>query len=124
MTLCTVAEVAKETGFRDGGADLGGIIAQSIAHAELQIGAELAKYGLSLPTSSDTLKPASLNLSKAEIIRRKWLDGSAPIQATGARNITDTQIEALKQEARKAIESYIRENSTYDQYRFYIRKSN
>ncbi len=124
MTLCTVAEVAKESGYHHGSTDSGGIIAQAIAHAELQIGAELAKYGLSIPSSSDTLKPASLNLSVVQVVRRGWHEGSRPIQATGARNLTDSQIEALKQEAQKAIESYIRENGTNAQWRYYLRKSN
>lgn len=122
MTLCTVAEVLAETNYPSG--DLGGKITQAIIHAELQIKAELSKYGISIPASSDVLKPASLNLSKVEIIRSRWIDGSASKGATGIGNITDTQIEALKQEAQKAIEAYIRETGTYDQYRYYIKKVN
>lgn len=124
MALCSVTEVAKESGYHHGLTDSGGIIAQAIAHAELQIKAELSQYGVSMPSSSDVLKPASLNLSVVQIVRRGWHEGSRPIQATGARNLTDSQIEALKQEAQKAIKAYIRENSTYEQYRFYVRKVN
>lgn len=124
MALVTVAEVAKESGYHHGSTDSGGIIAQAIAHAELQIKAELSKYGMGMPSSSDVLKPASLNLSVVQIIRRGWHEGSRPVQATGAKNLTDSQIEAMKQEAQKAIEAYIRENGTSAQYRYYIRVAN
>lgn len=122
MTLCTVAEVLSETNYPN--ADTGGKITQAISHAELQIKAELSKYGISMPSSSDVLKPASLNLSKIELVRSRWQDGSAPKQATGVGNISNAQIDALNQEAQKAIEAYIRENGTSEQYRYYIRVAN
>lgn len=124
MSLITTTELARETGFRDGASDAGGILAQAIAHAELQIKAELSKYGIGMPSSSDVLKPASLNLSVVQIVRRGWHEGSRPVQATGAKNLTDSQIGAMKQEAQKAIEAYIRENGTSAQHRYYIRVAN
>lgn len=124
MALATVAEIAKHTGFSHGSSDAGGILAQILADVELEVGAKLSRYGLSIPGSSNTLKPAVIKLCKVEVLRREYLEKSRPAGLHSIEYMANPQIEAMKQEAWDIVNSYIRENSSSDQYRFYIRKAN
>jgi hypothetical protein len=123
MVLITTGELAKHTGVRFGGMDAGGILAQIIADAELEIGARLSRYNLGMPTSSTILKPAVMKLAEVGVARRELMEKSRPMGLHSAEYSVPRQIDALKQEAWDIVNSYIRENSTYEQYRFYIRKS-
>lgn len=124
MTLATVAELALHTGWRDGSGDAGGILAQILADVELEIGAELSRYSLSMPSSSNTLKPAVIKLCKVEVLRREYLEKSRPAGLHSIEYMANPQIEAMKQEAWDIVNSYIRVNSSSGQYRYYIRKAN
>jgi hypothetical protein len=124
MGLITTSELSKHVGFRGGALDQGGILAQIIADAELEIGARLLRYNLSMPASSDILKPAVMKLSEVGVARRELMEKSRPMGLHSAEYSVPRQIDALKQEAWDIVNSYIRENSTYEQYRFFIRKSN
>ena len=124
MALITATELSKHVGFRGGSTDSGGILAQIIADAELEIGARLSRYNLSMPTSSSILKPAVMKLAEVGVARRELMEKSRPMGLHSSEYSVPRQIDALKQEAWDIVNSYIRENSTYEQYRFYIRKSN
>lgn len=125
MSIITATELAMHTGFRDGATDGGGILVQIIADVELEIGARLSRYGLTIPSSNNTLKPAVIKLCQVEVMRRElWEKNSRPSGLHSSEYAVSPQIDAMKQEAWDIVNSYIRENSTYDQYRFYIRKSN
>ena len=124
MALITTTELAKHTGSRFGTSDAGGILTQIIADVELEIGARLSRYNLSMPTSSSILKPAVMKLAEVGVARRELMEKSRPMGLHSSEYAVPRQIDALKQEAWDIVNSYIRENSTYEQYRFYIRKSN
>jgi len=119
-TILSTIELAKQTG---AGRYSVSVLQEIIDEAEREISGRLSQYNLSI-SSTNELKAASSMLSKAGIVSRMRLDGSLAGDS-GAKyyNLIDMD-KNYRAEAWKLIESYIRENGTYSQYRYYIRKVN
>ena len=96
-----------------------------IDQADREIKARLARAGMSAPTSDDTLKAASLNISKIGVITRDRLTGaktsSIKVGEISMSDNLDAEIAALYNSAWESVDSYIEANKTV---RSYIRKVN
>jgi len=119
-TILSTIELAKQTG---AGRYSVSVLQEIINQAEREISGRLSQYGLSI-SSCDELKAASSLLSKAGLYDRMRMDGSLAGES-GAKyyNLVELSRENRK-EAEKLIESYVKENGTYEQYRYFVRKVN
>jgi len=124
MAYCTSTELTALTGTSLSSSVQDSIIAQ----ADREIKAKLSLAGVSAPTSDDTLKSASLNLSIAGVLIRQMNDGTKPAQfKVGDISVSDNIQKAIEQHTNKAwdlVDMYIETHGSYEQYRWYIRKVN
>ena len=120
MSILSTSELALQTG---AGRYTSTILQEIIDEAEREISGRLSQFNLSI-SSTNELKAASSLLSKAGLYDRMRMDGSIP-GTSGAKyyNLLD-QAKQYREEAWKLITNYVRENSTYGQYRYYVRKAN
>ncbi len=109
MAYCSVAEVSASTGEGWLNDDSSGIITSIITIADLKVKAWIKKAGLTPPTSDDICKVASIELCKADLIRRGRFTGS--IAKVGANPDTyDSINRAIKfyyDSAKDLVDAYI-----------------
>lgn len=113
MAYCTVAEVSAETGEGWLNDDSSGIITSIIAIADLKVKTWIKAAGLTPPTTDDICKVASIELCKADLIRRGRFTGS--IAKAGANPDTyDSINKAIKfhyDSAKNLVDAYIASES-------------
>lgn len=112
MAYCTNAELTLLTGTTLSTAIQDAIIDQS----DREIDARLQAEGLTPPVSDDSLKAASLNLSKVGIITHNRMTGtqtkSVKVGDITIQDDHDTQIEELTAKAWASVDAYIAINTT------------
>jgi len=123
MSFCTITEIVNLTGTNLSSTILQEIIDQS----DRTIKACLNKKGISVPSSDDILKAASINLSLIGVWRRTQQDGSLPESLSlgdiSLGNNVEEIVKKFRDEALELIKSYILTHGSYDHYRFYVRKT-
>lgn len=124
MSHCTRTELANLTGSSLNDAVLQEIIDQ----ADRQINGRLLRMGVSVPTSDDTLKAASLNLSKIGVLTHPDSDQVSSSVKLGDITIKRAELETvmddLSKQAWQSVDNYILRHGQHDTSRFYIRKVN
>lgn len=124
MAYCTNAELTLLTGTSLSTTIQDAIIAQ----ADREIDARIVRAGLTAPASDDTLKAASLNISKAGIITHDRMSGaktsSIKVGEISMSDNLDAAITELYDNAWESVDSYIKTNGTYSRDRWYVRKVN
>jgi hypothetical protein len=120
MSILSTSELSLQTG---AGRYASVVLQEIINQAEREISGKLSEYGLSI-VSCNELKAASSLLSKAGLYDRMRIDGSL-VGASGAKYYNLVELaQQYRNEADKLIRSYVKENGTYQQYKYYISKSN
>ena len=124
MSYCTRTELKNLTGSSLNDAVLQEIIDQ----ADRQIKGRLLMMDVSVPTTDDTLKSASLNLSKVEVYTHPDSDQVSSSVRLGDITIKraelETVIDDLSKQAWQTVDDYILRHGQHDTSRFYIRKVN
>ena len=118
-TYCTYTELAALTGSSYTQATLEAII----NHCERKIDARLASAGLT-GSANDVLKSATLDLSKAEYMSRRRIDGTRPASiAAGAKSTSDSidaEIKRLTDSCWALVDSYIKANDTENNSGYHV----
>ena len=124
MVYCTNTELTALTG-TSLSTDIQDAI---IAQADREINARIRRAGLSTPASDDTLKAASLNISKAGIITHDRMSGaktsSIKVGDISMSDNLDAAISSLYTKAWESVDSYIKSNGVYSRDRWYLKKVN
>jgi len=124
MSYCTTAELVSLTGSSLATAVLEEIIAQS----DREIGGRLIMQGLSVPASDDTLKSASLNLSKVAVLAHPDSGQTSSSVKLGDITVASADIGVVRADlitqAWQSVGDYIKQNGTDDISKYYIRKVN
>ena len=99
-----------------------------IDQSDREIRARILIAGLSAPASDETLKAASLNISKAGIITYDRMSGaktsSIKVGDISMSDNLDAIVAELYGKAWTSVDSYIRTNGTHSRDRWYLRKVN
>jgi len=99
-----------------------------IDQADREIKARLTLADISAPASDDTLKAASLNLSKAGIITYDRISGaktsSIKVGDISMSDDLDVVITELTDKAWQSVDSYIKSHGTHTRDKWYFRKVN
>lgn len=124
MSYCNTEELANLTG-----SSLSIIILQEVIdQADRQINGRLRMMDVSVPTSDDTLKAASLNLAKIAVLTHPESNQVASSVKLGDITIKRADIvpacSDLSEQAWRSVDDYIKRHGRHETSRYYIRKVN
>ena len=124
MAYCTNTELTSLTG-TGLSTDIQDAI---ISQADREINARLENAGIGIPSSDDSLKSASLNLSKVGIITYDRMKGNRPsdlkVGEISMSDNLDAAIKKLTEMAWESVDSYISSHGTSTRDKQYLRKVN